>query len=43
MKAVAHEGYGPSDALHLKEVEKPAPREDPVLVSIHAVAVNYGD
>jgi NADPH:quinone reductase-like Zn-dependent oxidoreductase len=43
MKTIVWTKYGPPDALQLKEVEKPAPKEDEVLIKVHATSVNYGD
>lgn len=43
MKAVMSTKYGPSDVLQLREVEKPAPGDDEVLVKVAAASVNFGD
>ncbi len=43
MKAAVYTEYGPPDVLQLKEVEKPVPKENEVLVKVRAASINSWD
>ena len=43
MKAVICKAYGPPEVLQVKEVEKPVPGKDDVLIKIHVATVTMGD
>ena len=43
MKAIVYTKYGAPDVLHIKEIEKPVPENDEVLIKIHAAEATKAD
>ncbi len=43
MQAIVYEKYGQPDVLELREIAKPLPNDDEVLIKIHAAALNQYD
>lgn len=43
MKAIVYKKYGSPDVLQLKELDRPAPKKDEVLVKVYAASINSWD
>ena len=43
MKAVIRDSYGSPDVLELREIEKPIPKDDEIILKVYASSVNHAD
>jgi len=43
MKAIVYEKYGTPDVLHIKEIEKPVPADNEVLIKVRTASITFGD
>jgi NADPH:quinone reductase-like Zn-dependent oxidoreductase len=43
MKAIVQDTYGSTDVLELRDIDKPVPKDNEVLIRVHAAGLHRGD
>jgi NADPH:quinone reductase-like Zn-dependent oxidoreductase len=43
MKAIVQDKYGSADVLELTDIDKPTPKDDEILLRVHAASAHIGD
>jgi NADPH:quinone reductase-like Zn-dependent oxidoreductase len=43
MKAIVQDQYGSTDVLELRDIDRPVPKDNEVLIRVHAAGLHRGD